>query len=454
MSDAFCPRILISHSAREGRARALRDSIHTALVAEQNNNYPRYRVYLDERDNQAGELWRQVNEEWLWHSDGVVLMLNNAALREESFVLYEVTILWVRWRRFPDHFRFVIVRFPDVDDELIERRLKPFQFPDIQQIKLTNAFRDDSEQVPSEEVEEEIAKVTATVVNQMEKLQRDRSRDWIEEHLVDTLQHQTRDNNQLYELCELLAIDPQISIRAKPEVCRWIIRKLLGSGGAIGEERLEQLRIAVDQLVTLLPSPEHVRRFINYILPYCWVHPEAAARLCFIACRPDGPRTVVWRRNWDLSEKMYLLRALCKPLSRIVPVYLKSGDLEDCKTKVHQALAIEFQCGPMTPAKTVRERIQRFEKRRGEPVCVVLAAMQTGHEIITSLTQEWPEVLFFLFERETDPSRLGDWELEGVERVQPALDLLLEAYAMDDWSELMNRTGVDKSEISTGKAFS
>jgi hypothetical protein len=258
----------------------------------------------------------------------------------------------------------------------------------------------------------------------------------------------------LYALCELLAIDPQISIREKPEVCRQIIRKLLGSSGSIGTERLDHLRIAFDQLITLFSS-EHVRRVINYIMPSCWVHPEAAARLCRIACRPDGPRTVVWKRNWDLSEKMYLWRAWCKPLSRIVAVTLKSGDLEDCKTKVHEALSLAFQRDPTTtPPRKVRERIQRLVERRGEPVCVVLAAIQTGPEILNSIRQEWPEVLFFLFERETDSAKLADHELEGIERVTPAMDLSLEADAMDDWSDFMTRAGVDPGEINSGRAFS
>lgn len=434
----------------------LRNAIHSELKKQQHDDgQSRYRVLLDENDLTAGDKWRTSNDEWLRHSDGVVLLLNQAALREDSYVPYEFTILWLRWREAREHFRFVIVRFPDVEDELLNRKLKPLQLSEVQQIKLSELFRDNTEQTDTDNVKSEIALVAGKVVSAMQKLHVDRSSHWIEEQLVKTLNNQTSELIHLRPLCDLLHLDPGILFgKTKLEASQLIIRRLLNPEKPIGPERLADLRITVDHLVTVFPSQEHVQRLINYALPHCWVNADAATRLCWIAHRTEGPKIVVWTRNWNLSEKMYLRRAWCKHLRRVVQVCAKSGNVNDWNNKVHEALALGFNRDPATTSTDkLRAQIRKFLVEQNEPVWVVLSAALTGHGIMKKLTSEWPEVLFFVFEPEDENAKPADWEWSEFERVTPALDLSLEKDAAAEWADLMEQCGVNRERIAKEDVF-
>jgi hypothetical protein len=449
------PWVLISQSAREGPALLLRKAIRSALEEHQDGDKkPRYKILVDEDDMQVGDAWRRVNEEWLWHSDGVVLLLNKAALRDASFVHYELAMLWSRWRESRDHFRFVIVRFPDVTDELLDQKLGYAKLNEIHQIKLSPQFGDDSAHRDNEKVSSEVKEVAARVAKQIESLQVDQTSHWIEEQLVKTLYHQTPAVIDLRPLCDLLNLSSDILGKGKEEACRVIIRSLIDPKRQIGQERLIELEKTVDHLRTMFSAQEHVRRLINYALPHCWVNPEAAAPLARIAPFAGGPRAFVWVRSWNLSENMYLCRAWCKPLKRVIQVCVKSGDVEDWKSKVRAGLAVKFNRDPATTSTDkLRELIRRNWVVQGEPVWVVLSANLTGSRIIKELSAEWPEVHFFVFEQVGERAKSLDSEWSEFERVAPELDLTLEEDAATFWADLMSRSGVAVESISTGEAF-
>jgi len=432
----------------------LRDAIHLALTQQQHKDLqPRYRVLLDEADLEAGDAWRPVNDGWLWSSDGVVLLLNQAALRDESYVLHEFTILWLRWREARDHFRFVIVRFPDVEDDLLQRKLGPLQLLEVQQIKLTEVFRDNVEQTKTADVKSEIATVVAKVISAMQNLPVTQSSTWTETQLINTLTNETAQSIQLRPLCALLDLTQDILAKGKEEASRLIIRRLLNPEKPIGAERFEELRAIVDYLITLFRSRDQVQLFIHHLFPHLWVNAEAAMRLCRIAYRSEGPRTVVWTRNWVQSEEMYLRRAWCTRLRLVLPVSAKSGDAEDWNNKVHEALSMGFGCNPATTsADKLRNRIRKLLDRQGEPVWVVLSASLIGSDIMEKLRSKWPEVLFFIFDSEDERAKPADWEWSQFERVTPALDLSIEEDAVAEWTDLMRQLDEGRSGSSTGRA--
>jgi hypothetical protein len=71
------PKVLISHSAREGRAKSLRTRLEAALRAEG------FEVFVDEAVLKPGDPWRVVNDEWIWQCDGAVLLLSEEAVRSK-----------------------------------------------------------------------------------------------------------------------------------------------------------------------------------------------------------------------------------------------------------------------------------------------------------------------------------------------------------------------------------
>jgi TIR domain len=84
--------IFISHSAHDGIwATRVRDSIVDGI-----NAISGYRVLIDEREFEPGDLWRPLLYRWLAQADAAVLLLSRAAL-ESQWVRKEATIL--TWRR-------------------------------------------------------------------------------------------------------------------------------------------------------------------------------------------------------------------------------------------------------------------------------------------------------------------------------------------------------------------
>jgi hypothetical protein len=362
-------------------------------------------------------------------------------------------MMWQRWQESRDHFRFVIVRFPDVTDELLNQALPALQHREIQRITLPSLFRDDSDQAVNGEVQAETAAATSKVVRAMERLSVTRSIHFIEEHLVRTLSIKIQVTSDLRVFCDLLKVSHAILTRGKEDACRLIIRRLLDSEKQIGGERLAELRATVEQLMAVLPN-DQLQRFINYLMPFYWVNTEAAARLCRLAYRTEGSKAVVWKRNWLLSEKMYLCRGWCKLLSRVVKVDTKSGDIEDWKTKLREALAIAFYLDPATTSiDKLRCRVRNFLDKTGEPIWIVLSAMHTGRDVIERLMAEWPEVRFFVFELQDEKAGLADGEWSGFDRVTPTLDFSVEDDAAEAWGDLMNQAGVARENIMKGEVF-
>ncbi|HEV7403248.1 MAG TPA: hypothetical protein VGO11_09990 [Chthoniobacteraceae bacterium] len=452
MPERFTPWILVSHSARTGRGRLLRNAIYSDLKQQTVDHHPRYRVLLDEADFEPADAWRSINDGWLSQADGVVLLLNQAALREESYVLYEVIVMWLRWREAKDRFGFVIVRFPDVDDALLERRLKPLPLQEIQHIQLTDLFLEEGEQTDTGEVQAEIATVVAAVVKSMERLPVARSMHPIEKELVNTLSHQAGDSADFRQLFDLLYLAQDIAGKPKEEASRIIVERLLNPKKPVGAERLIDMRKTVEYLMSVFKSEWQLRRFINRLTPHCWVNADAAARLCRIVHHPEGSKIVAWTRNWDYSEKMYLCRAWGKILSRVIHVESKSGDVEDWKARVRVALAGAFYEQPTATTKAIRLQMKECWENNGEPVWIVLSASLAGQSIMESLSLEWPEVGFFVFQLENE-NALSDHEWTGLERISPALDPDLERTARREWGDLMIKLGVPPEQIVKGEVF-
>ena len=85
------PRIFISHSAHEPEARQLLKKIAAGLKKAG------FVVLLDRKRLKAGSEWRPEIYTWMGLCHGAVVLLSPSALRPESWVSTEATIL--RWRK-------------------------------------------------------------------------------------------------------------------------------------------------------------------------------------------------------------------------------------------------------------------------------------------------------------------------------------------------------------------
>ena len=103
-------KLFISHSSKSKAAVERRDAIHRAL--ERNG----YEVFLDARDIQAGDVWRQQIHRMLAQCQAAVILFNQDAFKS-PWVLKEATILaWRLSLERPD-FQMLPIRLDDVETQ-------------------------------------------------------------------------------------------------------------------------------------------------------------------------------------------------------------------------------------------------------------------------------------------------------------------------------------------------
>ncbi len=127
-------RVFISHSSLD---HVLTDAVAAGLRPGGSDPWG-YEVLLDQTELKPGVEWPRYLHEWMARCHAAVILLTQNAVRS-PWVLKETTIL--TWRLSLDpNFRLFIVRFPDVDDALLDReRYSPLFLPRIQRVAATAA---------------------------------------------------------------------------------------------------------------------------------------------------------------------------------------------------------------------------------------------------------------------------------------------------------------------------
>ncbi|HVR40852.1 MAG TPA: toll/interleukin-1 receptor domain-containing protein [Thermoanaerobaculia bacterium] len=111
-------RVFISHSARDGRAAAVREAIRAELGKDE-----QYEILMDDVSLDPGDAWRARINLWLGSCDVAIVIVSPGALTS-SYVAYELSILGYRRLRNPE-FRVIPV-FVDVTMQQVEASmLKP-----------------------------------------------------------------------------------------------------------------------------------------------------------------------------------------------------------------------------------------------------------------------------------------------------------------------------------------
>ena len=302
------PQIFVSHSAHDGCARAVREAVVDCLRAEG------FEVLIDEQQFSPGEAWRPRLDDWLHVCDGALVILTPEAA-ESRYVFYETTLLRNRARSQPDIFTFVPLRFSNVTDEMLIRHMDPLQLGEIQQVEV-NVGATDMPMSAQEVMEigrrawEEVRELLQPAIS------RRQPRHMIEQLLIDLLfQHFSLAS--LHEMHKRLSLGGQLA-GAKKDQCITLARALLDFDAVpLGPDRFDKLASVAPQMYACM-GRQHAQTALNCIVPFCWVHPEAAKMLEQVASAER--RAVAWGRTWNLSERMYLLRTFYDRQVIYVPV--------------------------------------------------------------------------------------------------------------------------------------
>lgn len=435
------PKILISHSAREGRVKDLRMALEHALTAA------KFEVFVDEAVLKPGDPWRAINDEWIWQCDGAVLLLSEEAIRSK-YVFYEATLLRQRWKANFRQFPLIPVRLPEVTEAMLDSLMDPVQLNQIQQVVVPPAAGG-AGHLPAADTG-----VVGRVVKRLqEALQEAQPRHKFEE-LMTVLLENNLESEQTKALGQLLARDLS-PFHTNRECARALARALEEVKGELGSVRFRTIKPVVERLVWM--SKAHVaRNLINILTPFFWVSPEAAVRIPEIAGRRAGPRAAAWGRRWPLSERMYLHRAYCRWLNPYQVIAVDAdhagGHEEPVLEHIRSSLADALNLDPDAEVDEIKEQIRNLEQE-GEPVFLLVPAVSIDPALAGSIFGAWPEVTFFLFEEDLTAESFQERGLSGVEFLEPPLTRTVENAARTGWATLMAATGLSQAEIRKGEVF-
>lgn len=438
------PRIFLSHSAYEGVALRVLDMIADSLRCEG------FDVLLDKDRLEPGAMWRSELDDWINDCDAAILLLSRKAA-ESTFVRYETTLLHARVRCESNIFTLIPVRFSDVTDDWLTENFDAVQLREIQQASLEVQATDDAG------IDQAIAQFTSDgwqrVLDRLRPvLSRRNARHELEERLVNLLFDNCTDE-VLRDIGQALPVAP-VPPGARLDRCIMTARALIDFEGlALGRDRFEQFGRIVRRLVSKMRQ-EHTQQVVNIVVPFCWVHPDAAANLASIAAQQ--PSIVAWGRTWDLSEQMYLRRAL--GVRHVLTVAVSGAetwghDLANGVAHIRRCLAAGLNLSLSATDEQINSQVKRRRQRR-QLTCVLAPARSVDDELLGEFRRRWPDVVVFLHEPGLTRVAFADWNLGDIPFLEPELTSDAESDARSEWAMLMTEAGAAEDMIASGKAFS
>lgn len=431
----YKPKIFISHSAKDDLARKLLTYLFEGLC---NDGFD---VFVDREILQGGDGWRAKIKEWIWQCDAAIILLSKDALSSD-WVKYEATLLCQRREGNPGNFKLIPIYFPDVTPEIIKQKMDPIQLNEIEGIEIQTLKIDNKE----------IEKILLKIKQQLAPLlERDCIRNELEEYLNKIIYFNCQNEEVLKEICNSLDINITGSLMIK-DLSLLITRALFELPGNIGSERFHKLTKVIKSIKPIIDN-NRIKTIINILTPFCWVNPEIAVKIPFIAQCKSTPRVVVWRRRWSLSELMHLYRAYCRTFIRVVKISDSfSGEIKYDLMLIRSSLGSVLCYNPEVTNEEINQRILDLEAKR-EAVFLVIPAYSIDKDMVFEIIKNWPKLVVFLYDKDIDKSKLNERGLHEIVILEPLLDLEIESIARLEWGDLMIVTGTNQEIIQTGEAF-
>lgn len=438
-NNAYKPRVFISHSAKEPETQALCKAIVSALDAD-------FEVLWD-GNLEGSHPWRAAIDEWVWRCDAAVLVLSEAAT-ESRYVAYEATLLRQRWKHSGGQFLLLTAWCPEVTEELLAERMGALQVAEIQNWAKFEAWPEDA-LADGSAFDAETDKLRRS----LEKLKDSYlARSESEKLLFEMLNHQTPSDEALADIANDYALPP-MPAGAKRDRAARLARHLLSMEEALGPERFQHLAGGINILKAVLnDAQQNVPAIVNLVAPFCWVPQEGAIAL---AATPAEPRrAAVWRRSWEVSERMYLYRAYGTRSSqklKIVEASDRTGGVDELLAHVQSCLAVAICRNPQAPKERIKGKLRELAKA-GVPVYLLIPETHLTSETLAMIRGEWADVAIILHGENLTPGE-SERRFPGVRFIEPPLEPEVEDDARIEYLNCLELAGIGKDKLDSGEAF-
>ncbi|MBV9958445.1 MAG: toll/interleukin-1 receptor domain-containing protein [Acidobacteria bacterium] len=445
----YRPKVFISHSTKvtDPLSACFLERLHQALTEVQNDDgAATFEVLLDRENLLTGEQWREVIREWMLSCDAAIVLLSEAATHSD-YVKQEVTLLQERQRAYPDGMLLLPVSFPPVTEEKLRERMGPQQITERQIRRLT---------------ETNAHEIIEDLLSHLRLLPARTPRHKIEEYLFSLFCGPFIDD-ELKRISDVLKVG-SLLVGAQIDRAQMIVRALLGAESETSDLRFRRLREVLDGL--RLKQLDRCQRslLLDLVFPFCWVNAEAAGKLPDIAARVPRTRAVAWAREWELSERMYLLRGYCH--LRACTVYVSNldggvgtlpGGQDSFLWHVISCLYQEFfYHPPKGKYEEVKKRVCRKveeREREGKPVFLIVPLDAVDKGRAQTILDEFPKVTLFIHGETLTPSEFADLEFPGADFLAPPLDLEAEDVARAEYGHLLKLIGESLDRLDDPQRF-
>ena len=445
----YKPKVFISHSTKvtDVFSVCFLDRLHQALTqAKDDDGTATFEVLLDRENLLTGERWREVIREWMLSCDAAIVLLSEAATRSD-YVKQELTLLDERQRSHPNGLMLLPVSFPTVTEEHLKERMGPQQITERQIRKFTGTNDDE---------------IIEDLFSHLRLLPQRIPRHKIEEHLFSFFCFSFIDE-ELKRISDALAIGSLLA-GAQIDRAQMIVRALLGSESETSDRRFRRVSDVLEELRFKHLDPCQRSLLLDLVFPFCWVNAEAAGKLPDIAARVPRTRAVAWAREWELSERMYLLRGYCHPRARTIYVSNLDGGLNRLRGSQDSFLEHVISCLyqeffyqlPRGEYEGVKRKVcQKVEEREreGEPVFLIVPLDAIDKGRAQTILDEFPNVTLFLHSETLTPSGFADLEFPSADFLAPPLDLEAEAGARAEYGDLLGRVGEPLDRLDDPRRF-
>lgn len=357
------PRIFISHSAHEPEARELLDEIADGLKKAG------FVVLLDRERLAPGSEWRQEIYTWMGLCHGAVVLLSASALRRESWVSTEATLL--RWRKALDPgMELVPVLLPPVTHQKLKRG--PLGRIAINEI---HAAPNDANALVGS-----LTKRFAPLLRPSAALPGTTLEAWVKviaRALADA-EHSNPDASGEAAAAagkQLPAWEPYVTTRER------LAREMLGW-------EWDPIRLAVEYLCCSIEVTP-LERMIQ-ILGCLWVNPQDVARIPEVATGPEPGRVIVLNAAAEWTAQMYIRRAACRVPNWIVLTaadHSGEGQAARISQEIRAAMIERFSFKDGYTSTQINSWLRDSWEH---PVVILLDAEGLDLEIIAAVRAEWP----------------------------------------------------------------
>ena len=406
-----CPRIFVSHSAKEKYSKSFLKDLSTEL--ERNG----FDVFIDGDRLKPGGSWREEIYTWIGLCHGAVILLSESAIRQDCIWVPRESSLLL-WRKALDP-KFVVI--PVFLGSVTAEDINTGPFQDLKLNELQAPSANSTNQVMEE------------IVNQLDTL-KSFSTPTPLEGIADQIVFLIRDvpNHKIEEAGEILGIDlGPWNPSTKP--FHSLALKLL-------QVPLRKATEALEVLMGYLDDPT-ADRILALVAP-SWVN-LCAARL-IPECAKSYPQPVALALNADsfFAAQMYVRKGSCQSPRTSWPVFKFSGVhgeavLDDIVAEIEECLITAFRIRSnafdnRTPDQILRNVLE-IRKKEGKPVFLVLERKPSTSRLLPQLQRAFPELTFFIL---TSDEILEQEELNlgPIRLLEPILEEGVELAAQNDYA--------------------